>query len=255
MTDYYAALGVERIASQHEITRAYRRLARALHPDKNSAPTANERFVQVNEAYRVLGDVEMRKTYDAYGQHGLDQGWRMTPEQAKKQFWDVFKVPFQNRGKRPASAVHGAYVAAVGGVSAPFTGATLGVGISGASLGYGGYMMGSGLYAGGKDFGHGVAALGHGKVEGKWLKSSVSKPVTGVLHGGTLGVGGVAVGLGGGVLGGVGGAYRNVRQGGHEIYDSWHHKHPMPVPGKNNNNTNVQSTALVPLPKEATGKG
>ena len=63
--DYYRVLGVEQSASAKEITKAYRKLARDLHPDKNpDDPAAEERFKEVSAAYKVLGDEETRKEYD-----------------------------------------------------------------------------------------------------------------------------------------------------------------------------------------------
>jgi len=66
--DYYAALGVPRGASQAEIKKAYRKLARQHHPDVNrTEPGADKRFKEINEAYAVLGDEEKRKAYDSLG--------------------------------------------------------------------------------------------------------------------------------------------------------------------------------------------
>ena len=66
--DYYAALGVPRSASQAEIKKAYRKLARQYHPDVNKGDAAAERrFKEVNEAHAVLGDPEKRKAYDQLG--------------------------------------------------------------------------------------------------------------------------------------------------------------------------------------------
>ncbi|WP_117238154.1 DnaJ C-terminal domain-containing protein [Thermus sediminis] len=67
MKDYYAILGIPRNATQEEIKRAYKRLARQYHPDVNKSPEAEERFKEINEAYAVLSDPEKRKLYDAYG--------------------------------------------------------------------------------------------------------------------------------------------------------------------------------------------
>ncbi len=69
--DYYEVLGVGRDASQDEIKRAFRRLARRHHPDVNPEdPEAEDRFKEVAEAYEVLGDPERRQRYDLYGHAG-----------------------------------------------------------------------------------------------------------------------------------------------------------------------------------------
>jgi curved DNA-binding protein len=65
--DYYKTLGVSRDASQDEIKRAYRRLARKYHPDVSKEPDAEARFKEVNEANEVLRDPEKRAAYDALG--------------------------------------------------------------------------------------------------------------------------------------------------------------------------------------------
>jgi molecular chaperone DnaJ len=72
--DYYEVLGVSREATETEIKKAFRRLARELHPDVNQAPDAEERFKEAAEAYEVLSDAERRRTYDAYGHEGLRSG-------------------------------------------------------------------------------------------------------------------------------------------------------------------------------------
>ena len=64
MNDYYDDLGVSRDASQEQIKKAYRKLARTLHPDVNPGPEAEERFKRVSQAYDVLGDETKRRQYD-----------------------------------------------------------------------------------------------------------------------------------------------------------------------------------------------
>src|SRR5580693_7035736 len=72
--DYYEVLGVSRDASDADIKKAFRRLARELHPDVNSEPDAEERFKEAAEAYEVLSDADRRATYDRYGHEGLRSG-------------------------------------------------------------------------------------------------------------------------------------------------------------------------------------
>lgn len=74
--DYYKVLGVKQDASQEEIRKAYRKLAKKYHPDINKdAPDAKERFQEINEANEVLGNPERRKKYDEYGEN-----WRHADE-------------------------------------------------------------------------------------------------------------------------------------------------------------------------------
>lgn len=72
--DYYEILGVDRGASDGDIKKAFRRLARELHPDVSDAPDAQERFREVAEAYEVLSNPETRETYDRFGRAGLRSG-------------------------------------------------------------------------------------------------------------------------------------------------------------------------------------
>src|SRR5262245_59207488 len=65
--DYYDTLGVARTASQEEIQKAYRKLARKYHPDVSKEAGAEDKFKQVTEAYEVLKDPEKRKKYDTLG--------------------------------------------------------------------------------------------------------------------------------------------------------------------------------------------
>ena len=80
--DFYDVLGVSRGASQDEIQRAYRKLARTYHPDLNRDPAAEERFKEISEAYDVLSDPETRRRYDAFG-----ADFRQVPEGVDPQTW------------------------------------------------------------------------------------------------------------------------------------------------------------------------
>ncbi len=77
--DYYEVLGVDRAASDDEVKKAFRRLARQHHPDLQSDPQlkkkAEEKFKEANEAYEVLGNTESRKRYDMFGHSGGPQGF------------------------------------------------------------------------------------------------------------------------------------------------------------------------------------
>jgi len=76
--DYYELLGVSRTSDEAEIKKAFRRLARTLHPDVSTEPDAEERFREVVEAYEVLSKPETREVYDRYGHDGL-RGGGFTP--------------------------------------------------------------------------------------------------------------------------------------------------------------------------------
>jgi len=77
--DYYRVMGVDRKASDEEIRKAYRKLARKYHPDVSKEPGAEEKFKELGEAYETLKDPEKRAAYDQLGSHRPGQDFRPPP--------------------------------------------------------------------------------------------------------------------------------------------------------------------------------
>ncbi|HYU59221.1 MAG TPA: molecular chaperone DnaJ [Solirubrobacterales bacterium] len=93
--DYYEVLGVARGAGDGEVKKAFRSLARELHPDVNRHdPEAEEKFKEAAEAYEVLSDPERRRTYDAFGHEGLRSGGWAPSGDAFGSFEDVLSAFF-----------------------------------------------------------------------------------------------------------------------------------------------------------------
>ena len=96
MSDHYEVLGVPRDATDDQIKKAYRKLARELHPDVNPEPEAQERFKLVTHAYEVLIDVEQRRNYDLGGSNPFGGG-------ANFGFGDIFDTFFGGGQRGPRS--------------------------------------------------------------------------------------------------------------------------------------------------------
>ncbi|MFF4986484.1 DnaJ C-terminal domain-containing protein [Streptosporangium saharense] len=95
--DFYEILGLQRNASQEDVQRAYRKLARANHPDVNKDPEAEDRFKDISEAYSVLSDPKTRRRYDAFG-----PDFRQVPEDVDPETWARAKAG-RGRGARGTS--------------------------------------------------------------------------------------------------------------------------------------------------------
>jgi molecular chaperone DnaJ len=97
--DYYAVLGVSRDATEADIKKAFRRLARELHPDVNSHdPDAETKFKEAAEAYEVLSDPDRRATYDRYGHEGLRSGGYAPNFETFGSVADIFEAFFGSSG-------------------------------------------------------------------------------------------------------------------------------------------------------------
>jgi molecular chaperone DnaJ len=112
--DYYDLLGVSRNASNEEIKRAYRRLARQLHPDtRPDDPDAETRFKEITRAYEVLSDPEMRRRYDTFGPAAFDGAGAAGDPFAGAGISDLFETlfgasPFGGHSRAQAGPPRGA---------------------------------------------------------------------------------------------------------------------------------------------------
>lgn len=93
--DFYAILGVSKSANTNQIKKAYRGLAKELHPDKNQDdPNASQKFQDLGAAYEVLSDPEKRKKYDKCGEECLKQDGQMNNMDPFASFFGDFGFPF-----------------------------------------------------------------------------------------------------------------------------------------------------------------
>lgn len=120
--DYYTILDVAENASQDEIKKAYRRLARKYHPDVSQESDAEARFKELGEAYEVLKDPERRRQYDELRQHGWQQGDHFKPppgwsggmgggfdEASMSGFSDFFDMLFGGMGRQGGTGYAGGF--------------------------------------------------------------------------------------------------------------------------------------------------
>ncbi|HEX5226018.1 MAG TPA: DnaJ domain-containing protein, partial [Solirubrobacteraceae bacterium] len=106
--DPYEVLGVGREAGEQEIKKAFRVLARELHPDVNAHdPQAEEKFKEAAEAYEILSDADRRATYDRYGHEGLRSGGYAPNFDAFSSIGDLFNAFFGGGGMRTGPAQGG----------------------------------------------------------------------------------------------------------------------------------------------------
>lgn len=107
--DPYEVLGVQRDADDSQIKKAFRKMARELHPDNNDAPDAEDRFKEAAQAYEILNDADRRATYDRHGHEGLRGGGFHSQTEGFGSFSDLFSSFFGDAfgGGGGGGAAHG----------------------------------------------------------------------------------------------------------------------------------------------------
>jgi DnaJ-class molecular chaperone len=108
--DYYKVLGIDKNASEEDVKKAYRKLAREHHPDvvsEKDKEAAEKRFKEINEAYRVLSDAEKRKMYDTYGTADANQGFGGFSGAGRGGQWGPFTYTYTNGGNGGGNAEYG----------------------------------------------------------------------------------------------------------------------------------------------------
>ena len=123
--DPYQVLGVERSVDDAELKKAFRKLARELHPDVNrDDPEAEEKFKEAAEAYEILSDPDRRATYDRFGHEGLRSNGFSSRAGSAGSFDDILSAIF-GQGSSPFGDIFG-----FGGRSGPAAGGDVGVSVS-----------------------------------------------------------------------------------------------------------------------------
>jgi len=128
--DYYDVLGIARDADDAEIKKAFRRLARELHPDVNTEdPNAEARFKEAAEAYEVLSDTDRRATYDRYGHDGLRSGGYSPNFEGFGSMSDLFEALFSGGLGGAFGSAFGGGSGFGGGAAGPMQGGDLQAGV------------------------------------------------------------------------------------------------------------------------------